>query len=148
MIAGASYRVEDLKAGQRRALIGARVVACYERSDDSDFNKIAVGTVVAPVEDEFKLWVLFDHDQSGPLGLFDDETVVVLSVQRAGHVSKTAIDLIKHADNSEDTFEDHVSNLELMVTELSRFIPRDKFKEVAKGLRRRINKIRRQRNDE
>lgn len=77
MIAGVTYRVENLKAKERRALIGARVVACHARDPDSDFNKLAIGTVEAHDDDEFKLWVNFD--EHGVMGLFDDEDVVVLS---------------------------------------------------------------------
>lgn len=145
MIAGKTYRVENLKAKEHRALIGARVVAHYARDPDSDFGKLALGTVVAQNDDEFKVWVNFD--EHGIMGLFDDEDIVVLDLQRATHLTKLAHNLIKHADNNEETFEDHVTNLEMMLLELTRFIPQQKLKDIAASLRRRVNKLRRLRNE-
>lgn len=91
MIAGKTYRVENLKAKERRALIGARVVANYARDPDSDFGKLAIGTIVASQDDEFKLWVKFD--EHGVLGLFDDEEFVALDLQRATHTSRVPLGL-------------------------------------------------------
>ncbi len=79
-IFGTRVLLDYLTQQQRQALVGKRVVACFERNTEG-FDVHDVGTVTsAEPEDGIVLWVRGDTNLE-VIGCFDDEHIIILELQ-------------------------------------------------------------------
>lgn len=80
MIKGRRVLVDDLSVDECKALVGQRVVACFERNDD-EFDSWDIGVVVSAVEDSsVALFVRFDSTNE-IVGIFPEEHIIILTTE-------------------------------------------------------------------